>query len=379
MKKVLITIFIIMFFMLFIPNPIYCVEENTVSNDTLLQEQKEEYGISNFLKESQEYTEELDIQEFFNKSLQGDFNNNKIINIILHLLGKNLKEAIFAISGIMIVVIISSILKAISENLGNETVAKIAYYIQYVLIVTLAMTNFSNIILEIKTTIQNLTSFSNTLLPLLTTLLISSGNIISSSMLEPILLLIITFIGNFVTDVIIPILLVSVSLGIISKVSDKIQIDKLSKYLKKGSVWVLTTILTIFISLASLESNLTSNLDGVTKKAGKSIISATVPVVGNILGDALDTIAGYSNIIKNATGIIGIIIVISICIKPIMNLLAFTITYYIGTALLEPIADKKIISIFEIMADTFKILLGVVFSISVILVMGLAIVIKMGG
>ena len=94
------------------------------------------------------------------------------------------------------------------------------------------------------------------------------------------------------------------------------------------------------------------------------------------MGDAIETITGYSNIIKNATGVIGIIVVLSICIKPTMELLSFTLIYHFGTALLQPVADEKVVGILEIMADTFKILLGIMVTVSVILIMGLAIVIR---
>ncbi len=195
-------------------------------------------------------------------------------------------------------------------------------------------------------------------------------------MLEPILLLIITFVSSFITNIVIPIILIATALSIISKISDQVQVGKLSKFMKKSTVWVLTTVLSFFISIASLEGNLTSSLDGFTKKTGKSVVSAVVPVVGSILGDALDTISGYSNIIKNGTGIVGILVVLGICLKPIINLLAFTITYYLGGALIEPIADKKIVELFDIMGGTFKVLLGIVASVSVMLTIGLAIVIR---
>lgn len=164
-------------------------------------------------------------------------------------------------------------------------------------------------------------------------------------MIEPMLLFLITFISNLIVNVIIPIILVATALGIISKISDEVQVDKLSKFFKKGSVWVLTTVLGLFMTLTTLEGGVTSGLDGVTLKAGKSIVSNAIPVVGGILGDAIDTVLGYSNIIKNAVGIVGIIVVMCICIQPILNLTALTITYYLGAALCQPIADEKIVRV----------------------------------
>ncbi len=371
MKRKLIIILLI----LLIPNISFSANENQDKNE-IIKNQEESFGISTFLAEAKNYSEDIDISEIFNASMSGNMDNKKVINYIIKLLGNNIRETLKMMSGIIVVIIIHSILKAISENLGNESVAKIAYYIQYILMVTLIMSNFSGIISSIKSSINDLTSFTNTLIPLLTTLMIATGNVVSSKMIEPILLLVITFIGNFITNVLIPIILASTALGIISKISEQTQVDKLSKFLRKGSTWVLTTILTLFFSLATLEGGITSGLDGMTLKAGKSVVSNAVPVVGGILGDAIDTVLGYSNIIKNAVGFVGIFVIISICIKPILNLTALTVIYYLGAALCQPIADKKIVSLIEQMGATFKVFLAIMFTITAMLIVGIAIVMR---
>lgn len=346
----------------------------------LIESQADSLGISTFLSDSEKYTQDafgdIDINEMFTASISGKLDNGMIINIIFKLLGDNVKNALITVGSVMIIVVIHSILKAISENLGNENVSKIAYFIEYILIITLIMTNFSSIITEMKTAVQNLTGFANSLIPLMITLMITTGNVVSSGMLQPILLLLVTFISNFMTNILIPIALVATALGIISKISDQAQVGKLSKFLNSSMVWILGTVLTLFVSVTSLEGGLTSSIDGVTAKAAKTAISSVVPVVGSILGDAVNTIMGCSNIIKNAVGVVGIIVIIAICIRPIVQLAALTITYYLGAALCEPIADDKIVGIMEQMGGTFKIFLAVLFALTVLLIIGIAIVMK---
>ena len=346
----------------------------------LIESQADSLGISTFLSDSEKYTQDafgdIDINEMFTASISGKLDNGMIINIIFKLLGDNVKNALITVGSVMIIVVIHSILKAISENLGNENVSKIAYYIEYILIITLIMTNFSSIITEMKTAVQSLTGFANSLIPLMITLMITTGNVVSSGMLQPILLLLVTFISNFMTNILIPIALVATALGIISKISDQAQVGKLSKFLNSSMVWILGTVLTLFVSVTSLEGGLTSSIDGVTAKAAKTAISSVVPVVGSILGDAVNTIMGCSNIIKNAVGVVGIIVIIAICIRPIVQLAALTITYYLGAALCEPIADDKIVGIMEQMGGTFKIFLAVLFALTVLLIIGIAIVMK---
>ena len=353
---------------------------STSEQESVLSSQTDALGISTFLYDSEKYTKDtygdINLTEIFTNSLSGKIDNSTIMNVLFALIGENVKTALASIASVLVIVIIHSILKAISENLGNENVSKIAYYIEYILIVTIVMANFSNIITEMKQAVQNLASFANTLIPLMITLMITTGSIASSSMLQPILLLLITFISNFMSNILIPIALVSTALGIISKISDQVQVEKISKFLNSGMIWLLGTILTLFISITSLEGGLTSSIDGVTAKAAKTAISSVVPIVGSILGDAVNTIVGCSNIIKNAVGIVGIIVILAICIRPIIQLAILSIIYYLGAALCEPIADTKIVGILEQLGGTFKIFLAVMVALTVLVIIGVAIVMK---
>lgn len=179
-----------------------------------------------------------------------------------------------------------------------------------------------------------------------------------------------------ITTFLLPLILIGTALGIISKVSDKVQINKLSKYFKTSTIWVLGIALTLFVGILSLEGSLTSSVDGITAKTAKAAVSNFIPVVGKILGDAVDTVIGCSNILKNAVGLVGVIVVIGICIIPIIKLSILMITYYLASAVCEPIADEKIISLLSQIGDTFKILLGMMVSVSVMLIIGVTLVIK---
>ena len=85
---------------------------------------------------------------------------------------------------------------------------------------------------------------------------------------------------------------------------------------------------------------------------------------------------GCSVILKNALGIVGVIIIIGICIAPILKLVVLMTIYYLASALCQPIADIKIIKLLEHMGDTFKILLAILSSVSVMLIIGITLVIR---
>ena len=183
----------------------------------------------------------------------------------------------------MVIIIISSVLRSITDGLENKSVSQITYYITYILIVTIVMKNFSDIINMVKASIDNLVAFTNCLIPLLITLMITTGNIASAGMLQPIILWIISFIGNFINVVLVPASLISVALSVISNVSDRVQIYKLSKYINTTVVWILGIVLTIFVGVSSLEGSITNGVDALTVKTTKAAVSNFIPIVGKIL------------------------------------------------------------------------------------------------
>ena len=379
MKKIVclfITIILINF-------PIQNIYANTNENDSqnqTLTEQQEEFGINDFIQESEQYTgeffEDIDINEILQDALKGEINNESFLAKILSLFGKEFMSALGAIAGILAIIIIHSILKSVSDGLENDNISKLIYYVQYILIITIIMSNFSDIVKIVQDTSNNLVGFMNILVPLLMTLMIYTGSITTTTILEPITLFLINFIGNIIQTILIPLVLVVVSLVIISKISDKVQIGKIAKFLKSGIVWFLGIILTVFVAVVSLEGTLSSSVDGITAKTTKAVVSSAVPVVGKILGDAVDTVLGCGIILKNAVGFVGVIIVVVICIVPILKLTILTIAYKILVAITEPIADGKIVDLLEQIGDVFKIFLAILCSLSVLLIIGTALVLK---
>ncbi len=381
MKKIfkIIVLIIIYFFLI---NTISLGADNNLesSRQEIMESQQNSLNITGFIKEAQKYTkdsfEDINLNNLFTSAISGKIDNTIIIKSITKILGKELVDCITVLGSIIIIIVIHSILKSISEGLNNKGISQITYYVQYILIVTLIMGNFTNIISMVKTSIQNLVGFMNSLVPLLITLMLTTGNIASAGLLEPIILFIITFIGNFITSILIPFVLIATALSVVSKVSSRIQVDKLSKFFNSTVVWVLGVVLTLFVGIISVEGSLSSTVDGVTAKTAKAAVSNFIPVVGKILGDAVDTVIGCNNVLKNALGIFGVIIIIGICIAPIIKLSLLMGLYYLAGALCQPIADEKIVKLLEEMGNTFKMLLAIMCGVSVMLIVGTTLVIK---
>lgn len=369
MKKVIILILLLI-----------SIPKITYATDALVEDQMEALNLGSFITQGEDYTKEafpdLDIQKVLTGSLSGEIDNSILYKSSLKILGKEVVTSITTLGSILIIIVIHSILKSIGENLGNDSTAQIAYFVEYILIITILISNFAGIITSIQNTISNLVGFMNTLVPILISLIIATGQVASGTMLQPILLFAIVFIGNIINLIVLPIITVSMVLSIASNLSEKVHIGNLAKFFKSSVTWFLGFVITIFVGLLSLEGTITSSVDGLTIKGIKSVASTFIPVVGKALGDSVDTVLGATSLIKNSVGFVGIIIVIGICISPIIKLIVLSVMYSFAGAIIEPLADKRIVNVINQMAGTFKILLGVVFFIAVLLIIGIAITLK---
>lgn len=77
-------------------------------------------------------------------------------------------------SSVLVLIIIGSICRSIMENLSSEETSKIVYYIQYIVIATVVINSFLEILHLTENTIEKITNFMNLLVPLFTTLVLNN-------------------------------------------------------------------------------------------------------------------------------------------------------------------------------------------------------------
>jgi len=372
MKKAILIFFLVL---LLWPYKVFADTEEEIMSST-----QEKFNISGFIEQAEEYIGEsfgkLDLGDMLNQAVKGKIDNKSLYQKIFKILGQEVTSSLKILISILVIIVIHGILKSITDNLENNNISQIIYFVQYILIVTLIISNFTEIIQIVKETANDLVGFINVLIPLLLTLMIYTGNIATSTLIQPIILFISNFIGNIIVDILIPIVLIFLVFSIISKISEKVQVDKISKFLKSGVVWFLGIVLTVFVGVVSLEGTLSSSVDGVTAKTAKAAVSTVIPVVGKVLGDVVDSVLGCGVILKNAVGVIGVIVIIGICIIPIIKIGTLSVIYSLASAVIQPIADEKVVKLLDEMGGIFKLLLAILCSLSVLLIIGVTMVVK---
>lgn len=102
---------------------IICIPHNTLASENILETTGEALDISSFISEAGKYTEEvfedMDFSETLNKAMKGEVDTSNLAKKILSQLGAEITSQITMIGSIIIIIVIHSILKSVSDGLEN--------------------------------------------------------------------------------------------------------------------------------------------------------------------------------------------------------------------------------------------------------------------
>lgn len=378
-KKVLYTIVgvIILFF---ITSDIYGVDDNK-SNVT--EEIKENFGLSAYLDSIGECVQEANISEFNISDFSNDLISgrgigyNKIFQNIISLLGKEIFISLKSAILILIIILLMAILNGINEN---SQILNIVYLVCFIAIASITIGNFTQIISMFKNTSDILSKIVQIVSPFLIAILIGTGAITSTGLIQPLILFMASLIGFIITYIIIPCISVSVALNVISSMSDNFKFNELSKMFSKYAIWIIGIVLTLFLGILSLETTLSASVDSLTVNVTQAAFSNFIPVVGKFFSDSLETVIGTSKIIGKTGGVVGIVSMIVISSVPIIKIASVCIVYYLLAAISEIVCkEEKIKKYIKGFGDVYKTLLGILIGINILFIISIGIIINLCG
>nr|WP_274365384.1 MULTISPECIES: stage III sporulation protein AE [unclassified Paenibacillus] len=244
---------------------------------------------------------------------------------------------------IVILTVFSIVLETLQSAFEKTNVSKVAYAISYMVLIVLAVNSFNVAIGYAKDAISSMIHFMMAVIPVVLTMLASLGNVATVSILHPLIVFMIHTVGNLIYFFVFPLLFFSAVLHIVSSLTDKYKVTQLANLLRTVALGTMTAALAVFLGVISVQGATGGVADGVTMKTAKYVTGNFVPVVGRMFSDATDTVLSASLLLKNAVGIVGVVILILLCAFPALKILVLAFIFNASGALLQPLGDSPII------------------------------------
>ena len=375
MKKLLkINIILVIFFINI--NNIVFAEDITESISDSLEVNKYLSSFETFIEENN--IEGFDIKSIYSELISGQgVNYNNIIDIFVSNLVVQVKESAKTVSTLFIIIVIMAVLSSLQLD-KNSDVVKISKLIVIICVSSILLKNYIEIVNMFKDIVNVLSSAMQIVSTFLTGILIASGKITTTGIIQPLLVFIASFICVVTEYIVIPFFTISIAINIVSKISDNLKLDKISDIFRKSSLYIFSSIIAIFILVLSMETTVTKSIDNVYFKTTQNIVSDVVPVVGKFLSDSLDTVLGATELIGKVGGAVALITVILLVSVPLIKIIIVVVLYKLLSAFSEPINEDKTISTFiDSFTKTYKDMLGILIGIIVLFVMSTGIIMGM--
>ena len=194
-----------------------------------------------------------------------------------------------------------------------------------------------------KETIVSLTGQMERMLPLLITLLTAVGGSASSAFFHPMVVMASGSMVFAAREVVLRLVICVCAVTAVNHLCGGAHLTRMARLLRSAACWLLGVSFTVFIGTMSLQGVCSASIDGIVIRAAKYAVDNFVPVVGGMFSDTMDTLIGCTLIVKNAMGVTCVLTLCGVLLRPMLHTLSSVAVMKLSAALLEPVAQERII------------------------------------
>ncbi|MFB1050397.1 stage III sporulation protein AE [Paraliobacillus sp. JSM ZJ581] len=269
----------------------------------------------------------------------------------------------------------SVVLQMIKNSFESSTVSKVSDLVVILVLFVLAMQSFQVASSYVTETVMHMRDFMVALLPLMLGLMASFGSLTAVSFFHPIIVACMQLTVTLINYFIIPLFFISAILQMVSVLNESFQVTKLAQLLKNIGLGLLGILMTVFLSVVSVQGATTAIQDGVAMKTTKFVTGNFIPVVGRLFTDAADTVLSASLLLKNAVGIVGVIILIVIVLFPAIKIFVISFIYKISIAIIQPLGNGPVIKCLDILSKHIIYLFAALLTVSLMFFLTIVIIV----
>lgn len=255
-----------------------------------------------------------------------------------------------------LIVVAAGIFTNFSMVFKNGQVGETGFYISYLFLFTILLGAFYSIFTLVERSVSLLLLFMKALLPVYFLMMAGTNGAGVATPMYQSSLWVIGAMELVIGKILLPAIEIFFVLSLINQFSKEDKLSKLTEMLESIVRWGLKGSMGVVLGLQSIEVMI---LPAIGKVKQNAIIKtgSAIPVFGDTFESVTETVYGVVSLLKNAIGVTGIIGIILLCAAPVLKIFVYTVVYKTGTAILQPISEKRIWNCLNGVASTSGLLL----------------------
>jgi len=299
------------------------------------------------------------------KELMGDISvedSPEFLHGILELAEHVIHRSDSLFSGIrklMVRIILIVILCKLNDSIGEHNAVYVGRIAGALAMMTFCISDLSTMVGAGKKTIEQMSSFTHLLLPVMTSVTCAAGFVSGSVGIYAVTVFFSDLLLRFCSGVLLPGIYTCTGLAMADCLLGQERLKRVWNFLKWMMELGLKGVTYGFSVVISVTGILAGSADAAALKGVKSAISVMVPVVGGIISGAADTVLSGASLLKHAVGVFGMLAVIAICLLPFLKLGLSWIVFR-GVSAVSAILGSNLTGLLDAISSMMGILLGMV-------------------
>lgn len=316
----------------------------------------------------------IDSKEIINKIMDGKITEviKDIFKIIYNKTIGDISLVERTIGNLLLIVILSAFFTNLANAFSMDSVSDTGFYICYLVAITVMVTLFESFCVITADFVKLLLGFIGGILPAYFLSVAVTGQAAATGFYQ--LTLVVISVSEFAfLKIIIPLIKIYLSISLINNISQEDLLSRTTYVLRNLIKFINKTLIGIVTGLNIIQGLILPSIDVAKNTTIRKVVGA-LPVIGDGTDAMTGILFGSVNLIKNTIGTFGIIVIIVICMVPFLKIQLYSASMQIATALVQPVADKRILSSMECLCGGTKLLSQVIISNGLLFIVSLAIV-----
>lgn len=273
------------------------------------------------------------------------------------------------------VILFTAVFTSFTRAFRNGQVAESGFYVSYLVLFSMLAAGYLAVSSIVMETLEKLLTFMQALVPVFcATLLVSTGSVTSGSAAAAMLMLL-GIMDRLLISVLLPCTHIYMMIILANHLTGEEPLGKLAELVLKAIRLVLKGMLGLAAGVTGLQAMVAPVIDQ-TKRNSVVKVSEMIPGIGKLFSGVAETLFGAGNVLKSAVGTAGMIVILILCALPLCKVLLYVLCYRAGAAVVEPVADKRILNCLSDTAEGVTVLLQLMFTGAASLVLTLAVLVR---
>lgn len=350
--------------------------------DELYQEQAEASGAGdlpdNLPEETRQLLDQLgitsiDAEGFSSLEPQG------VWKALAELTGQEASGPLRSVGMVLGVVLLCALMEGMKQTLRDPSASPVFQVVCVLAACAALLVPLSSCVQAVCRAAESTSVFMGSFVPVYAGILVTAGHAVTAASYQTVVLFAAELITLLATHLLVPLLTVSLALGMAGSLDTGLRLDSLSPAINKGAAWLLGITTTLFVGLLTLQGIVGGAADTLSSRALRFSLSSMVPVVGGSLSEAFSAVKGCLGLLKSTVGGFGMLATALIVLPPLLQCAVWSLGLALCTAAAELFGLGQISALLRSAQAVVKTLIAVLAACSLFMIVATAVVTAAGG